>query len=127
VIYLLIGAFLTWIFQRKPKLIYYLGHESAFKLKKPQGIMVFTHSIVIVNRGRKPAKEARIGHLYLPPDFNIHPPAEYIVRELPAEGIESISPELRPKDIIIPIIRPHEVITISYLYYPPITYDKINT
>ena len=29
-------------------------------------------------------------------------------------------------DIFIPVIVPNQSLTISYLYFPPITYDKVN-
>lgn len=112
-----IGLALDRFIERKPKLISYLSHASAFKLKEPQGAMVFTHSIVIANKGRKSAKEVRMGHQYLPPDFNIYPSVDFKVSELSDGG----------KEIIIPTLRPGEQITISYLYYPPYTWDKINT
>ena len=116
---LLIGLILNYTLIRRTRLISYLSHVSVFSIRREDGnnIPVFTHQLVVRNVGSKPAKNVRIGHRLLPPNFNIYPKIQYEVVELPDGG----------KEIIIPNMVKGEEISISYLYYPPITWDKINT
>lgn len=48
---------------------------------------------------------------------NISPDIQYEIKDLPAGG----------KEILIPKLVPKKEITISYLYYPPTTWNEINT
>ena len=114
---LFIGAALNRIVERKPRIIYYLGQVSTFRLSTPQQFVLFTHSIVVVNNGKKSAKGVRIGHNVLPDNFNIYPSVNYEIETLPSGE----------KDIKIPTMVPGEQITISYLYFPPLTLDRINS
>ena len=50
------------------------------------------------------------------PDFTISPTAVYSIQTLP-DGT---------RDILIPAIVPGEALTISYLYFPPVTWDQVN-
>ena len=104
-------------FRNRPKLLSHWGHVSAFTYRDHADNpgVVNTHSIVIRNAGRWPAKNVRLSHSYLP-NFNIFPPVKHQVEDVPNTG----------QDILIPTIVPGEEITISYLYYPPYTYDRIN-
>ncbi len=115
---LFIGALVNRIFERKPRLIVYLGHTSAFKLRsiKEGPNQIFTHSVVVRNAGRKPTHNLRIGHIGLP-EFQIYPKVQYNVINLPDGG----------KGIVLPTLVSKEQITISYLYLPPLTWAKINT
>ncbi len=114
---LIIGALINRYFERRPKLITYYGHISAFRLRTPEQPEVFTHSIVIRNAGRKSATNVTIGHNYFPRDYQIFPAIAHEVRKVPDSADE----------IVIPILVPQEQITISYLYWPPVTYAQINT
>ncbi|MCH8288902.1 MAG: hypothetical protein IID12_07340 [Candidatus Marinimicrobia bacterium] len=111
-----IGAALNEFLQRRPKLIVHWGHVSAFKSHPTGGspIDVHTHSLIIRNEGKKSANNVRVSHQYLP-DFSVYPPVQYEIKPLPNEGSE----------ILFPILRPKEEITISYLYSPTITVDQI--
>jgi hypothetical protein len=73
--------------------------------------------VVVRNTGRKPAENLRVGHTILPDDFIVQPDMEYTIKELPGGS----------KELVFPIIPPKKQITISYLYFPPLTYDKINS
>lgn len=117
IVALFIGAVLDRLIERKPSVSYYIGYVSAFRLKSGIRRDIYTHSIVVVNNGKKKAKGVRIGHSILPQDFNIYPRKEYKVKKLPDNG----------KDIIISSLVPGEQITISYLYFPPVTWDQVNT
>lgn len=113
---LFVGAALDRILERKARLIAYYGHASVFRLTNPPNATIHTHSVVIKNTGRKPATDIRISHNFLPDNFNLFPDVEFTRVNLPGGGAE----------IRIPILVPGEQITISYLYFPPITYAQIN-
>jgi hypothetical protein len=113
---LFIGAFLNHLLENRPKVVSYLGHVSGIRLNWQQPVHVNTHSLVIRNAGRKTANNVRIGHNMLP-DFQIFPDIEYEVRDLPGGG----------KEIAIPKIVPKKQITITYLYFPPLLWNQINT
>jgi hypothetical protein len=114
---LLFGAVLNHYLERRPKLITYYGHVSAFRLRIAEQADVFTHSIVIRNSGRKSATNVSVGHSLLPRDYQIYPAVAYEVRKVPDTGDE----------IFFPRLVPGEQVTISYLYMPPLTYNQVNT
>src|SRR4029078_9798034 len=64
---------------------------------------------------RQSANNVRFRHLALP-DFTLSPAVIYTVVQLPEGG----------SDILIPALVPNEEVTVSYLYFPPLTFDKIN-
>lgn len=114
---LLMGAILNRAIESRPRLVTYLGHVSAHRLRNNDGSPndVYTHSLVIRNSGRKPATNVRLSHAYLP-NFNVFPDIEHRVEELPGGG----------KEIVIPSLVPGEQVTISYLYFSPVTWNQIN-
>ena len=117
IIALFVGVWVNRKFESRPTLISYYGHISAF-VHTPEGGNPFNiniHSVVLGNTGRKSATNVRIRHSVLP-DFNIWPQVQYDVEELPGGGAE----------IVIPTLVPGEEVTISYLYFPPITAAEIN-
>lgn len=71
---------------------------------------------MLSNTGRKTANNVRVGHTILP-DFQVFPDVEYDVAHLPGGGKEILFPKLVPK----------KQITITYLYFPPVTWDQVNT
>lgn len=106
----------------KPKLIGYLIHASAIQLKPPinqlpnnqlaNPITVNSHSIVLRNIGNETAHNLRIGH-YVLPDFVLNPNVSYYI----ANNTE----------IVIPTLAPNESLTVSYLYFPTLTWQHINS
>ena len=50
------------------------------------------------------------------PDFTIWPEIQHHVEDLPGSG----------REIVIPTLVPGEQITVSYLYFAPVTFDQIN-
>ncbi len=114
---LFVGAWINRRFESHPALYSFFGHVSAFKHTPPGGkqIDVYTHSVVVSNHGRRPATNVRLNHTVLP-DFNIFPTAAYSIQTLPDDS----------RDILIPAIVPGEVLTISYLYFPPVTWNQVN-
>lgn len=116
IIALILGALIKHYTERRSKLVSFLGHISSFKLRDEKQTQVYTHSIVVRNAGRKSATNVRVGHNFLPPNIQISPPVKYTVEENPEGGAE----------ITFPIIVPKEQVTISYLYFPPVTWNQVN-
>lgn len=114
---LFIGAWVNRWFEKRPALISYFGHVSAFKYSLQDGkqVDIYTHSVVLRNSGRRSATNVRLRHHVLP-DFQIIPSVEHRVVELTAGA----------KEILIPTMVPGEQLTVSYLYFPPLTYAGIN-
>lgn len=103
-------------FNNRVKLTLYCLHASVHKITKPEGI-IHTHAIVIRNAGRVAAKNVRVGHCVFPEaSVTVSPPTEYEKKEI--EG---------GTELIFPILVPQEQLTISYLYFPPVTMGHINT
>ena len=117
IIALFVGVALNRAVERRSRLVTYLGHVSAHRVEHEGGapFNVFTHSVVLKNAGRSSAHNVRLTHSILP-TFNVHPGIAYEIERLPNGEI----------DIVIPVLVPRQEITISYLYYPPTTWDRIN-
>jgi hypothetical protein len=114
---LVAGAAINRALESRPKLVTYLGHVSAHRVQPESGTPydIFTHSVVLRNSGRRPATNVRLAHPYLP-NFSVLPRVAYRVDDLPGGG----------KEIVIPTLVPKEQVTVSYLYFPPITWSQIN-
>ena len=108
-------GFEKWL-DRKPKVIGYLGHASAFTLKDQHNTVVHTHSFIVRNASKKSATNIKIGHYTLPEDFTIFPAIDHQVVELDG-GV---------KEIQITKLIPGEQVTISYLYFPPLIWNQIS-
>lgn len=115
----IIGAGLHYYLEGRPKLVAYFSNVSTFKIKPDGGkeFPVNTHSIVIRNTGKKPANNVRVCHDVLPRDYNIIPVVKYNIEELDGAA----------REIVFPIVRPDEQITIAYLYPLPLNFKQINT
>jgi hypothetical protein len=117
----LVAALFTFLLQRwnerKPRIVSYLGHVSAFKLKGQTQTDVFAHSVIVRNTGRKPARDVRVGHNILPENFTVQPPIQY----------EIVSNPDGARELVFPVLVPSEQVTISYLYFPPLTWQQINS
>ena len=117
IIALFVGAALNHAIECRPKVVSYLGHVSGIRLSRgEQPMQVNTHSVVFRNSGRKTANNIRLGHNELP-DFQVFPDIEYTVADLPGGG----------KEIRIPKLVPKKQVTITYLYFPPLTWDQVHT
>ncbi|HLF32238.1 MAG TPA: hypothetical protein VI566_14580 [Xanthomonadales bacterium] len=117
VVALFVGVWVNRRFESRPLLISYFGHVSSFRHTPPGGqlIHVHTHSVVLRNAGRVSATNVRLRHGTLP-SFQIWPEVVHRVEDLPAGALE----------IVIPTLVPGEQVTISYLYFPPLTFDQVN-
>lgn len=110
------GAALTSFFEKRPNLISYYGHVAEFLVSGDTVAMdVYTHSVIVRNNGKKTAFNVRLGHNFLP-DFKIYPKVGYTVFEVPNGG----------KEIVFPTLVANEQVTVSYIYYPPLTASQIN-
>jgi len=122
VIALFIGVVIDRIIERRPRLIAYFTHASAFTLPRSSPpIVIHTHGIVIRNVGKRPATDIRVRHNALqpgifPPDFNVFPVIEHRLENFPGGG----------REIVFPVLVPNEQITISYLYFPPLLFNQIH-
>ena len=118
---LFLGVWLKDFLEAKEKLIAHYGHVSSFKLKRHEGDeqdkWVYTHSVVVRNAGKKPATNLRLGHNILPDNFIVQPDISYSIIELPGGS----------KELVFPTLAPKKEITVSYLYFPPLTYNQINS
>ena len=113
-----VGVIVSRYFSERERLIAFYGHIASHALNSVVGgrevTHINTHAVVIRNNGNKTATNVRISHNVLP-DIKIHPETDYEVKGLPNGG----------KELIIPRITPKTEYTISYLYFPPITYNNI--
>ena len=116
-----VGAAIVIWAERRPKLISWLGHVAAVRMPPAQGqaqpVDIYTHTVVVWNAGRRSANNVRLGHNYLPTTYTVYPAVVYRVENPPGGGAEIVFPTLVPK----------EQVTITYLYYPPVTYGQINS
>lgn len=112
------GAALNHVLEARPRLTSYLAHASAFRAVQSDGtpFHVHTHSVVLRNSGRRAATNVRFGHHVLP-DFQVFPDIRYNVVDLPNGG----------REIQFPLVVPQKQINISYLYFPPLTWEQINS
>jgi hypothetical protein len=117
VLTLIIGAVIKQAIEGRPKLVSYYGHVSTMDLPGEPPQQVFTHSVIIRNTGRKPAKNVRLGHHVWPPSITLSPSVQYSIETNP-EG---------KSEIVIPTLVSKEQVTVSYLYFPPVTAGQINT
>ncbi len=113
---LILGRFLDRFLERRSRLISYLGHVSSFTLQGPPEVHVFAHSIVLRNTGRKPCQNVRVGHHVLP-NYEVYPRVTFNVVPLQGGGTE----------LHFPVLVPNEQLTISYLYSPPLTWERVNS
>lgn len=117
IIALFVGAGLNRLIENRPKVVSYLGHVSGIFLSKANPpVQVNTHSVVLRNAGGKTENNIRVGHNVLP-DFQIFPDIDHEVKDLPGGQ----------KEIVIQKLIPKKQITITYLYFPPLTWEQVNT
>jgi hypothetical protein len=119
IITLFIGAWVNRRFENRPILISYYGHVSAFRTAQPGGPQLFvnTHSVVLRNTGRRSATNVRLRHNVLP-EFTIWPALQHHVEDLPNNS---------GREVVIPTLVPGEEVTVSYLYFPPLLFNEINS
>ncbi|MGV3617936.1 MAG: hypothetical protein ACO1SV_21635 [Fimbriimonas sp.] len=114
---LILGIVINRLIERNPKVNFSLGYASRVTLPSEGGapIVVHSHTAFISNVGKKVASNVRVSHWHLP-SFDVFPDVPYEVVNLPRGGAE----------IVFSKLIPGEMLTISYLYYPPHTYNEVN-
>ena len=117
VITAIVGFLVKKYFESSPKLVTYLVHASAIPLHNESNTSINSHSIVVRNAGKKTANNVRIGHNFLPKSYQLHPQLTHEITDGPNETAE----------ILIPTLVPNEQVNISYLYFPPVTYNQIHS
>lgn len=120
----LLAALIIGIIKRytaaRPKLVTYLVHATAIPVPAGQAgspSHVNMHTVVIANTGKKTARNVRMGHFFLPPGHQIWPPVSHQI----ATGVNGSA------EILFPTLVPGEQVSLSYLYFPPVTWDGINS
>lgn len=110
-----VGVWGTRLFEKGPKLIYYYGHASAFLVRETDPhLTIHTHSVVIRNAGRLSAHNVRLAHNLLPQNVALFPPREHRI-------------DREQNEICISLMVPGDLVTVSYLYQPPLYYNQTNT
>ena len=123
------GAWARRHFEGRPKLVTYLVHAASNPLPRPDPPApeanqppvnappqaINTHAIVVRNAGKKTAHNVRIDHAFFPFSYGVHPPVHHTLTRQ-GDGAE----------ILIPVLVAGEQITISYLYFPPVTWDRVS-
>jgi hypothetical protein len=113
---LVLGKYLDRWLTKRPRLVSWLGHTSAFTIQGEPTFTLHTHAIVIRNTGRLAANNVRIGHHALPTNYQIYPSVDHTCqRNSDGSG-----------EIVFPTLVPGEQVTISYLYYPPLLWNQVN-
>jgi len=114
----LIGGALKIYMEGKSSLVSFIGHVSSFTLTDEQHTVVHTHSVVVINAGRKTAKNVRLTHAFLPINYTVYPPVHHTIER---------NPDNTGGEIVFPVLVPKEQVTISYLYLPPLLWNHINS
>ncbi|QKY02826.1 hypothetical protein G3257_11610 [Janthinobacterium lividum] len=111
-------AIIKFYLEGKSKLTTYYSHSSSFNLKDINNTIINTHSIVLINTGKKTAKNVRVSHANLPININVFPHIEFEIKKNEQNGTA---------DLIFSTLVPKEQVTISYLYFPPLTWNNVNS
>lgn len=114
---LVLGKYLDRWLARRPRLISYLGHTSAFGVHSTPPVTIHTHAIVVRNAGRATANQVRVGHHFLPENIQLYPLVPHTIERTEGGGAE----------LVIPKLVPGEQIAISYLYFPPVLWSQIHS
>jgi hypothetical protein len=115
---LILGKYLERWMAKRPRLVSYVGHVSAFILTGDTNpTTVHTHAIVVLNTGRLKATNVRIGHYVIPRNYTLFPSVAHRLEER-SDGTA---------DIVIDVLVPGEQVTISYLYFPPQLFNQFHS
>ena len=109
VVLLLVGAAVTRLLERKPKLTYYASHWSAYPRPGLPPVTIHTHGIVLKNVGRQTATDVRVRHELRTETFYVTPRVQHTDPDLPGGGFE----------IVFPRLVPQEEVAISYMHNAP--------
>ena len=118
-----LGAVAHWWFTRGPRLVVYFGHTSAFTIgwdhdNSATPTTIHTHTLIIRNIGRAAANNVRVGHNVWPNYFDVQLPTQHRVEDVPNSNT---------KEIVINKMVSCDEVHISYIYFPPLTWQQIHT
>lgn len=116
---LVVGYFLHKATSQRPKVVSYLSNVSEFVVQSTPpapNIPIHTHSITIQNIGNSTAHKIIVGHLINIQNFRVFPNIPF-TNEVTPQGAWVLRFES---------LAPRQFITISYLYFPPVTFHSIN-
>lgn len=119
-----VGYAFRYFFERRTRLVVFFSHVGEFHLAPtptvPNGTTVHTHAVELRNAGRLPAHNVRVPHRFAvgPGGVNVSlfPNLPYTTNTL-ANGGEEIQ---------IDVLTPQQQVTLSYLYFPPLTFNQIH-
>lgn len=112
-----VGLLIGQAIERRAKLVTFYGHVSSFTLQGQNPGVVNTHALIVRNTGRLACKNVRLSHNVVVPNVTVYPDVSYMRNSLPGGG----------EEILFPVLVPQEQVTISYLYFPPLTWNQINS
>ena len=122
-----VGAFFARLIEMRERMVAFYGHVGEFRLDPgadaPPGTQlgaVHTHTVVIRNAGRRAAHNVRVPHRGILAPANIH-----VSIGLGISYTRQILPGGQ-EEILFPVLVPRQQVTISYLHFPPITFQSIN-
>ena len=124
VLLVVVGVLAARFVERRPRLNVYYGHVGVFQIPSttPGGglLGIHTHTVVLRNAGRLPAHNVRVPHRGSLEAHNIHVSVD--------TGVNHTSNILPggEEEIVFPTLVPGQQVTLSYLYFPPITWNEIN-
>lgn len=111
------GLILGRAIERRPRLVTFYSHVSSFNIQGPTPGIVNTHAIIVRNTGRKSCVNVRVSHEVVVPNLTVYPSVSFTRNPLPGGG----------EELLFPVLVPDEQVTISYLYFPPLTWNQIRT
>jgi hypothetical protein len=111
-------ATIKHLMEKRPKVLHYFGHISSFHITQPQQGVVFAHSLIVFNSGRKVATNIRISHgkVWSLLNVSVTPAIDYKIETNPQGEAEIVFSRLVPR----------EQVTISYLYPPTVNYSQVH-
>lgn len=112
-----VGLFIGRAIERRAKLVTFYGHVSSFNLQGQNPMVVNTHALIVRNTGRLSCNNVRVSHNVVVPNVTIYPNISHTRNTLSGGG----------EEILFPVLVPGEQVTISYLYFPPLTWNLINS
>jgi hypothetical protein len=118
----LLSIFVAWYIDRflarRAKLVFYTSHPQWVILQPQPGqpaiAPIETFSLFVFNQGKAPAREAHIGHYFLPA-CNVYPDLPRAVDATPGGGMA----------IRFPVIPPRTLITVSYCVFGNFAVENI--
>ena len=116
IIALPIGGWVNSIYEKRPKLIALIAHASAITITPPSGLpmTVNSHSLILRNAGKAPARKIKIGHYIMPPNLSVFPSRAYNLTQLQDNSVELSFDNILPKEQVV----------INYLYFAPLTFNN---